>query len=309
MRRQPAARTTPASDVLRPLAVLALLALVAVGVSAARHAPATAGVGVHGGGAVVVTLGIVLLALAGAMTLGRLPFLFRNARRRRRGDDDEIEIIPERNETVWQRLGALLMLLLMVAVAGGLVFAVWHLQLTPTAHTQPGGGAHASVPATTPTRRAPTPHDNTSGAAIGLAVGAALVVIAVGGYLAVRALRRRERPEFDIEPDREPGAVEALRSAAVALGQPADPRAAILACYAAMERRLADAGTSRRVADTPEELLDRAARSGLLVPEAARRLAALFREARFSTHPMTEEHRTDAQAALGAVARTVGRHR
>jgi Domain of unknown function (DUF4129) len=131
----------------------------------------------------------------------------------------------------------------------------------------------------------------------------------IGGYVIARAVRRRERAELDSDQLSEQRTAAVLASAGAVLATPSDARAAILASYRAMEQRLGDAGTARRIADTPEDLLDRAARSGLLLPEAARRLAALFREARFSTHPMSEAHRTEARTALGAVARAVGRRR
>ena len=39
---------------------------------------------------------------------------------------------------------------------------------------------------------------------------------------------------------------------------------------------------------------------------AVSRLGALYREARFSEHALTEEHRAEAVAALDAIHRTIG---
>jgi hypothetical protein len=99
---------------------------------------------------------------------------------------------------------------------------------------------------------------------------------------------------------------EELR-AAVAEGRAAlagidDARAAIIACYVAMERRLADRGTARGAADTPDELLARAVASGAVRGGAAGRLTALFYEARFSTHPLGAGQRDAASAALDELA-------
>jgi hypothetical protein len=99
---------------------------------------------------------------------------------------------------------------------------------------------------------------------------------------------------------------EELR-AAVAEGRAAlagidDARAAIIACYVAMERRLADRGTARGVADTPDELLGRAVAAGAVRGGAAGRLTALFYEARFSTHPLGAGQRDAASAALDELA-------
>jgi hypothetical protein len=94
-------------------------------------------------------------------------------------------------------------------------------------------------------------------------------------------------------------AVESGRSALRALD---DARAAIIACYAAMETSLAERGTTRAVADTPDELLARATQSGLVRGSAAARLTALFYEARFSSHPLGRGQRDAAERALDELA-------
>jgi Domain of unknown function (DUF4129) len=95
---------------------------------------------------------------------------------------------------------------------------------------------------------------------------------------------------------------EAVESGRSALRLLDDARAAIIACYAAMEQTLARAGTARETADTPDELLARAAGRGLIRTGAAARLTALFYEARFSSHPMPPARRDDARHALAEVA-------
>ncbi len=95
---------------------------------------------------------------------------------------------------------------------------------------------------------------------------------------------------------------EAVESGRAALAEISDARAAIIACYVAMERSLADRGTSRTVADTPDELLARAVGAGTVRGPAAGRLTALFYEARFSTHPVAAGQRAAASAALDELA-------
>jgi hypothetical protein len=99
---------------------------------------------------------------------------------------------------------------------------------------------------------------------------------------------------------------EAVESGWSALRQFDDARAAIIACYVAMEQSLGRAGAARAVADTPDELLARAADQGLVHGDAAARLTALFYEARFSTHPMPFAKRDEAQQALGELAASLG---
>jgi hypothetical protein len=95
---------------------------------------------------------------------------------------------------------------------------------------------------------------------------------------------------------------EAVESGRAALAEIGDARAAIIACYVAMERSLADRGTSRTAADTPDELLARAVGAGTVRGPAASRLTALFYEARFSTHPVAAAQRAAASAALDELA-------
>jgi len=104
------------------------------------------------------------------------------------------------------------------------------------------------------------------------------------------------------EAEDESDLLEAVESGRSALRQFDDARAAIIACYVAMEQSLDRAGAARVVADTPDELLARAAGQGLVQGDAAARLTALFYEARFSTHPMPFSKRDEAQRALSELA-------
>ena len=94
----------------------------------------------------------------------------------------------------------------------------------------------------------------------------------------------------------------AVESGRAALAEISDARAAIIACYVAMERSLADRGTRRTVTDTPDELLARAVAAGTVRGPAASTLTGLFYEARFSTHPVAGRQRAAASAALDDLA-------
>jgi hypothetical protein len=98
-------------------------------------------------------------------------------------------------------------------------------------------------------------------------------------------------------------AVESGRSALYAID---DARAAIIACYLAMETSLAEHGAARAIADTPDELLRRATATGIVRGTAAARLTALFYEARFSSHPLDRGPRDAAGQALGELAAVLG---
>jgi hypothetical protein len=103
------------------------------------------------------------------------------------------------------------------------------------------------------------------------------------------------------------GAAESLaRAAEVGLAEIGDlsrePREAIIACYAAMERELTHVpGAVPLDCDTPSEVLARAVEHHALHAESATRLVELFEEARFSPHVMNEGHRDIAVDALRLV--------
>ena len=95
---------------------------------------------------------------------------------------------------------------------------------------------------------------------------------------------------------------EAVESGRSALRTVDDARAAIIACYLAMETTLAERGTARGAAGTPGELLTRATEAGLVRGTAAGQLTALFYEARFSSHPLGQRQRDAAERALDELA-------
>ncbi len=124
----------------------------------------------------------------------------------------------------------------------------------------------------------------------------------------VRSSRRAGEPQLAVADRQEPvvgeSAPESLTRAAefglAAIGDRSrGPRESIIACYAAMERALADApGAAPQDSDTPSEVLARAVEHHALPAGSATELVAVFAEARFSPHVMTERHRDIAAGAL-----------
>jgi hypothetical protein len=137
-----------------------------------------------------------------------------------------------------------------------------------------------------------------------------LVVLLIAAVLLSIWWARRQRPSVTAKPDsfiaEDPQSLrEAVESGRTALRTFDDARAAIIACYVAMEASLAQRGTARGVADTPDELLARAIGLGLVRGTAAARLTALFYEARFSSHPLDPGQRDAAEQALDELAATL----
>ena len=139
---------------------------------------------------------------------------------------------------------------------------------------------------------------------------ALLILVVIGGIAACAVLLRRRQPRHGALPPDEASLAEgqrgdlqdAVSSGRRALAVTDDARAAIIACYAAMERSLGAAGADHEAADTPDEFLARAAGAGLVRGNAAVKLTGLFYEARFSAHELTAAQRDAARDALEQLA-------
>jgi hypothetical protein len=189
----------------------------------------------------------------------------------------------------------------MVAIAGVLISA---LNLPVFTGTRPPRlpPLAPGTPSPTPRKSVPsTFHFPLDSILYGLLILALVLAVAASVWWAAR-LRRpaAARPELIAEDSED--LRDAVEEGRAALAELDDARAAIIACYAAMERSLADRGAARSAADTPDELLARAVASGVVRGPAARRLTGLFYEARFSTHPLGPEQRDAARQALDDLA-------
>jgi hypothetical protein len=204
-----------------------------------------------------------------------------------------------------------------VAVLVVLLLLVWLLSQFIVLH-----GAGQSQPA--PQSSAPTPANNTprppgppdAGADRDVlrylitSTVALLAMIVVGAVVAARRRRVGVQGMAAADPPQPPtptGTSESLaRAAESGLAEIADlsrePREAIIACYAAMERELAYfPGAVPQDFDTPTEVLARAVEHHALHVDNAAELVNLFEEARFSPHVMNEAHRESALRVLQLV--------
>jgi len=134
-----------------------------------------------------------------------------------------------------------------------------------------------------------------------------LVLVLLAAIAASIWWARRQRPTLGPREDAlivedSEDLLEAVESGRSALRTVDDAQAAIIACYLAMEQSLAERGTARGLADTPDELLSRARSRGVVRGTAAARLTALFYEARFSSHPLGPGQRDAAEQALDELA-------
>jgi Domain of unknown function (DUF4129) len=125
---------------------------------------------------------------------------------------------------------------------------------------------------------------------------AAMVGIVVAQLMADR--RRRRPPRTPAER-----LVELLDDTLEDLEHDPDPRRAVIAAWARMERGLAAAGLPRRPSEAPFEYATRVLEASLARPSSVHRLTGLFERAKFSHHAVGEADRDEAIAALRAVRR------
>jgi hypothetical protein len=131
---------------------------------------------------------------------------------------------------------------------------------------------------------------------LALAVGGLLVI---GGVLLI--VRRRPippRPEgLSLAEELSLVAAESIED----LRRERDPRKAVIAAYANMERALAAHGLPRRGAEAPFEYLARILRELEVREDAVRALTQLFEYAKFSTHEIDTGMKEQAIAAFAAI--------
>lgn len=124
--------------------------------------------------------------------------------------------------------------------------------------------------------------------------------MAVLGYIGVRTLRRSRGALLEshlLEQHFESLVDETLDD----LYAQKDPRAAIIAAYARMERLFASAGLERHPSEAPLEYLERALGELRASGTALGRLTGLFQRAKFSAHKVDEPMRSEAIEALTQV--------
>jgi hypothetical protein len=127
-----------------------------------------------------------------------------------------------------------------------------------------------------------------------------LVVLgaAGAGFAALYAAERRRKRRLPSEALVTDELVEALDETLDDLREETDPRRAVIAAYARMERVLAGHGIPRRRFEAPHEYLARVLSDLTHGGRGAERLTALFERARFSTHEIDPSMKDDAIAAV-----------
>ena len=210
--------------------------------------------------------------------------------------------------------------LLPVGVLLGLLVLVWAATTGPVRMLRDSGRRYVFEPPTpiaspsdgsTPARSLPEvtkdikPIADLSWLGDLIATGA-LLLVCIAVLLGLRWLwlhrwHPPEQPEevpFDVLPAQVAASISNDRAAQLEAVAEGAPRNGIVACWLRLQASVEEAGVPPRRSDTSAEFVQRVLRSLDLDPRAVATLAALYREARFSEHPVGEDARTAARAAL-----------
>jgi hypothetical protein len=223
--------------------------------------------------------------------------------------------------------GVVLMLLVVVMAArsgpSGVIHGTPHDDIFHAPHptiTSPAPHGHGGPDSTTrlPQGSSSLPAAALIGTVLRLALFAWLLVLAIRGVrwlLEDLAARRNREPrpdviDFDVLDDPAPLVDEMRRDAAgqleLLLG--GEPRNAIVAAWDRFEEQAERVGLARKPWETSSEFTLRLLDAVAAAPPAVARLAALYREARFSEHEINEGKRRDAVEALGDIHASIGIH-
>lgn len=232
---------------------------------------------------------VVLLLGVGILTLGALVTLAWSGRRRK---DDPPERAPTPIEVSW--IWKVVAILEPTALGAALIVAAVIGTRSARNTARFGSGAFGLAPPRTPLSR------RTRGGFVlpSWLPWTALAILAVAVGLGLFALwRRRERTGTEAS-ETAMASRAAVEAAIGALEAESDPRRAVIAAYAAMQRTLGERGVVRSPAEAPREYLERALVTSRATEREARTLTGLFEEARYSTHPIPERLREVALSAL-----------
>ena len=239
-----------------------------------------------------------LVALAGVTGALGVAFAVKARRRSRRDpfeeDDEPIEAdaAPEGRLARWLLRAGPYVLVAVIAV--GILFAARGIdRIVPRDTASPAGPTKADEGRTIPA--VPGPASEATWVLLG-------VLGAFGALAAVVVLGPRLRRSFLESRAERHGTVAALVDESLDdLRSEADPRRAVIAAYARMERGLGGAGLARKPFEAPLEYLRRVLLEVQAGAQPVGRLTELFERAKFSSHDIGVDAKDEAIECLLAI--------
>ncbi len=272
--------------VLVGIALTVLLGVVAL-VSRGHVSPA--GSGAHDRGASQALANAVFTVWVLAMVGGTIVIAYMYGVRRRDTKRDEFRVKP-----------LLFSLLFFAAVVVGMVFAYHHLgkdAAQPRIKPAAIGTKHLSKADRARLQKAVNPHTPSFNWA--LTAGILALVLGASATAFVASKRRRSKLVKEITLAHELMAL--LDETLDDIRGEADPRRAVIAAYARMERILEAHELGRRPSEAPVEYLTRVLLEFRITEEAVRKLTELFERAKFSEHEIDAGMKEEAIDALEAL--------
>ncbi|MEV6299441.1 DUF4129 domain-containing protein [Actinoplanes sp. NPDC051861] len=147
-----------------------------------------------------------------------------------------------------------------------------------------------------------------------LGVTSVAMVVGLSWALIRDHLRRRVRRAGKRDPRRAPRTAEDLVAALDAgleelSDADRDPRRAVIACWVRLEDAAAAAGTPRHPGDSPTDLVGRLLAEQQVDAGVLAALLEVYREARYATHTVDDQMRTQARLALQRLRADLGTER
>lgn len=236
-------------------------------------------------GYVGLAVGTVALALSLVMSRGR-------PRRRHRGGP----VIRRQLAPVpwWANALGLVVVLAMLAAQVAITLS-FLAELQRRAAEAAGAGEPGPIFGLDPGTLQPAGRDLTS-----LTIALVIVTVMVAAFIGY-TIRLRLRDDRLVDAGGGDGHTATANAVEVSLealrGEP-DPRRAVIAVYAAMERALSRAGFGRRRSEAPLEYLRRVLAAPTRAADEVRTITLLFQHAKFSSHAVDEAMRIGAIDAL-----------
>ena len=196
-------------------------------------------------------------------------------------------------------LESLLSFILLVGVGTLLARRLSTWERPPPIEAEDAVGRAGSIPGHTSAE--PLPPYEAGVAWVPVLITVVLVVLAVGAWWFAGRARRQARGELGEDDLLAAELAAAVDESLDDLRAEPDPRRAVIAAYARLERVLAAHRLPRLPAEAPLEYLGRMLAALSVSPQAARRLTDLFERAKFSQHAVGTDMKEEAISALETV--------
>jgi len=234
-----------------------------------------------------IFLGLYIVAIVGGVAMFIYALLLRRQMKVQTGQAPR--------KSLFEMLASMFVLALGAALLARRL-ATW--ERPPPVEPEEAIGQADTIPVDTSTQPLPSSAE-THVSWLPVIVTIALIVLAVAAWWFAGRARRKARGE--LRPRLAEAVAQAVDESLDDLRAEPDPRRAVIAAYARLERVLAGHGLPRKPSEAPLEYLARMLADLSVSDDAARALTDLFERAKFSQHAVGSEMKEQAIDALETV--------